>query len=87
MSLFYGLAAYIFHILVGAVYVAVNVANALLAEAGEVLQLLPLTAQLMKRPLKLRGLLLKAYAFGIYSFFVSFSQFQPVIPILLQLIR
>ena len=87
MSLSYDLGPYIFHIPMGGVQVAVKVANALLAEGGDVLQLLPLTAQLMKRPLKLRGLLLKAYAFRIYSFFVSFSQFQPVIPVLLQLIR
>ena len=87
MSLFYGLAVYIFHILVGAVYMAVKVVNVLLAEGGDVLQLLPLTAQSMQRPLKLRGLLLKAYAFRIYSFFVSSSQFQPVISVLLQLIR
>lgn len=66
---------------------AVNVANALLAEAGEVLQLLPLTAQSMQRPLKLRDLLPKAYAVGICSVSVFSSQFQPVIPVLLQLIR
>ena len=87
MSLFYALAFCIFHILVGAVHVAVKVANALLAERGEVLLLLPLAAQLMQRLLKLRALLLKAYAFGIYPFFLSSSQFQPIIPSLVYLIK
>ena len=44
MSLSYDLGPYIFHIPVGGMQVAVKVANALLAEGGDVLQLLPLTA-------------------------------------------
>jgi hypothetical protein len=48
MSLFYALAFYIFHILAGLAYVAVNLPKGFLAGRREGLQMLPLAAKLIQ---------------------------------------